>query len=101
MAKGTRTSIVLPPKLVKRIDKLAKVQNMSRSAWIADACSRILDEDEGYLALMTDPVLGEAMAGAMSQPGVIRALCAAMGEELNDKQLRLFGKRVKAMLGQG
>jgi hypothetical protein len=90
-------SFLAPGHLVKRIDGIAAAQNASRSAVIERLLIDSLNEQEDWIRMATDPVVAPAIFGALSQPGVLRAMSAAMREQLSDDQLDLFSKAMHTM----
>ena len=78
--------ITFDPTLLKRIDRLAKQHDASRSSMIERLCRDAITDAEAHAKVVTNPVVMEAFSQAMSAPGVISSMVAAMGEELTDEQ---------------
>lgn len=90
MAKKIRVGLALDPGVVKRVDRVAKAQGKSRSAWIQAACLDQLEQAEMFVKMVQQPELAKAFASAFASPGVIRQMAQVMGEELTDEQMDLF-----------
>lgn len=86
----TRISITIEPKLVRRLDRLAKSSKLSRSELIEQLCRDGMEDQEMMVKAFTNPVLVEAFGKAFANRDVLRAMTSTMGDELEDDQLELF-----------
>lgn len=83
--------------LLKRVDALAGAQHITRSAAIESLLASAIEDTELSVRMMTDPVVGRAILGAIATPEVLRALTAAMRSELTDDQLQLFSRSMATL----
>lgn len=95
MAKsGLDVTMTLPRGLVRRLDRYAKVQGLSRSAAARELLGSALADGEDFVRLMANDKVRGVMLEALAKPGVVRAIAACLGEELSEadreKVLRLF-----------
>lgn len=90
VAKKVRIGLTLDPSVVKRVDRVAKAQRKSRSAWIETACLDQLSQAEMFVKMTQQPELASAFARAFGDPSVMRRMAEVMGQELTDDQLDLF-----------
>jgi metal-responsive CopG/Arc/MetJ family transcriptional regulator len=88
----TIVSLYFDTDLVKRIDRLAASQDVSRSKWIEAIVSERIDDEEMTVRVMTDPVVAPAMMSALAKPEILRAMTSIMREQLTDEQLSLFSQ---------
>ncbi len=89
MAKKVVT-ISLENSLCKRIDAIARSQDISRSSCIERLCRDGVEQTEFMVKAMSDPLLSKAFSQAFSTPGVVTSMVDAIGEKLNPSQLELF-----------
>ena len=97
MTRKPIITITIPAELLTRLDDLADAKGVARSALIAELVQDGIDQAETTVKALTHPVLGPAMARAFSQPGVLRAMAAVIGQELEPEQLQLFKKAIGQM----
>ncbi len=79
-------SITVDPHILKRIDRVAKQRDIPRSQVIDRLLRDSIAQAETEAKLLGDPLVMQAFSKAMSAPGVMSAMAAAMGGELTDKQ---------------
>lgn len=92
MAKRKRiVTFSVDPDLVKKIDRVAKSLGMSRSEWIERSLRDSVAGDEIGVKVLLHPGFAEAFMKSLSNPQVLKGLARAMGEEVSDEQLELFG----------
>ena len=89
-------TIAVRPALLKRIDQLAKAKGESRSEAIEHLLLDALEDEELAVRAISNPVISQALLGAMAQPQVMRSMLHAMRSELSDDQLELFSKAMTA-----
>lgn len=88
--KKMRISLTIDPAVVKRINRVAKAQKKSRSAWIETACQDQLGQAEMFVKMTQQPELVQAFGRAFGDPSVMRQMAEVMGQELTDDQLEMF-----------
>lgn len=96
MTRKPIISITIRPELLSRLDDLADAQGIARSALISKLVEDGIEQEETTVKALAHPVLGPAMVRAFSQPEVIRAMAAVIGQELDPDQLKLF----KSVMGE-
>lgn len=89
-AKKTRTTLTIDPGILKRATRAAKVQRISRSAWIEEAMRSHLEDQELMVKALSNPMLRDAFSQVFGKPEVIRQMIREMGQDLDDDQLDLF-----------
>ena len=89
-------TIAVRPSILKRLDAIAKAKGESRSEAVERFLVDALDDEELTVRAMTNPVIAQAILGAMAQPNVMRAMMHAMREDLDDDQLELFSQAMTA-----
>lgn len=92
-----RISITIDGEIVKRVGRLAKASNRSRSAMIEQLIRDGVEDAEMTVQAFTDPVLLQAFAGAFGNRDVLKAMASAVHEEMTDVQLDLFVDRLKGL----
>jgi hypothetical protein len=68
--------------VVRKLDRLAKVQRVSRSAAIEDILVEGLAEADDFVRVMSNDKVRTAMFEALGKPGVVRAIATSLGQEL-------------------
>lgn len=94
MAIRQAVTFSLPPHLVKAVDDLADAQNLPRSALLRRWIEEKIEGERPMVALLSDPLAGAAIIKAFSDPAVIRAMAAVVGEKVTDDQLQLFHRKI-------
>lgn len=89
-------TLAVRPSLLKRLDALAKAKGESRSEAVERLLLDALDDEELAVRAITNPVIAQAILGAISQPEVMRAMLHAMREDLDADQLQLFSQAMTA-----
>jgi len=92
MPNKARFSITVDPRVMRRVDRLAKAMNRSRSATIEKLLNDGVEDTEMFVKAMTNPVLVEAFGKAFASRDVMRTMAATIGQELSDDQMQLFTK---------
>lgn len=87
----------LSPRLVRRIDRIAKPLGKSRSELVQQFIEDGLQETETTAAALTNPVIAQALLSSFGRPEVLRAMTSVMRDELSDDQLKLFGDAMTGM----
>lgn len=72
----------MPPKLLRRIDLAAKRVGTTRSEFIARVMEEHLEGAEHVIKAMANPVVRASMLGALSTPGVLKAIGESLGADL-------------------
>ena len=105
MARKTMdVTMSMPPSLVKRLDRLAKLQGVSRSVAACDLLAAALREGEDLVKVLSNDKVREALMRAMMQPGILQAMSRALGHELSasDRQrVFQFFEAAGAISGKG
>lgn len=83
-------SISIDPALVVELDGLADAQRISRSMLIERVLRDHIESEKLNVKVAGNPVVMAAMMQAFSRPDVVKAIVAAVGEDLRDDQLELF-----------
>ncbi len=99
MAKKLKVSVAIDGDLVKRLDRLGKAAQQSRSELICDLVLSGLEQAELIVKATSDPVLMGAMGRVMADPAVLRNMIAGLRSELSEEQLDLFKTRLDALTG--
>lgn len=94
-------TITIAPEVLRRVDRVAKAQRVSRSAWLEAAALSELDQAELFVKVSQQPELVRSLLSTFSHPGVLRQMVAAMGEEVSDEQMKLFADTLKAIAEGG
>jgi len=97
MAAKIRISMSLKPDLVKRVDRLAKLEGLSRSSMTAQLLLDALEQQEMAIKATSDPVLMNAIARVMTEPGMMRAMFSGLRSELTDDQFQLFSRYTEGL----
>ena len=90
-------SLRLPADLLTRVDQIAGAKGESRTASIERLIRDGIDDEENFVRMATDPVVGPAIFGAFAKPEVVRALMQALRQDLTDEQLDLFQRGVSTL----
>jgi uncharacterized protein YneF (UPF0154 family) len=85
---GKPVTIHIFPKLLRRIDRAAKLTKTNRSAFMSQVMTDYLDSEEAEIKLLADPRIQQAMMSAMRQPGVLRSIVTALGQEISEEQVQ-------------
>lgn len=96
--------MTLPPSLVKKLDRFAKVQEISRSAAARDLLSAALREGEDMVKVMANEKVRTALMRALMEPGVFAAMAQALGHELSKserQQVLQFFESAGLITGKG
>ena len=102
MAKRKITvTFSVDPDLVKKVDRVAKSFGLNRSVWIEKTLRNAVSGDEMGVKMLTHPGFAEAFVQILTDPNVLRGLASAMGEEISDEQMRLFGESLKQVTKKG
>jgi predicted transcriptional regulator len=92
-----RVTMTLRPELVKRVDRLAKQMGESRSRMAASLLFDALDQQEMAIRATGDPVLMNAVARVMTEPGMMRAVFSGLRSELTEDQFQLFSRYTESV----
>ena len=95
--KKVKVSIAISPEVLKRVDRLAKVAGSNRSKMLQELVEDSIEQQEHIIKAATDPVLMNAMAKLMVEPGMLRAMTSALREDLTSDQLDLFKQHMAAI----
>lgn len=90
-------SMRLREDLLRRVDALAAAQHLTRSAVIEQLLLKSIEEDEIGIQVLTDPIVGRALLGAIAKPEVLRAMTGVIRSELTDEQLHLFTRAMASL----
>lgn len=83
MAERKRdVTMSIPPALLRKLDRLAKIQGVSRSALVVELLHGAVAEADDLVKVMANDRVRNAMLGALAKPGVVRAIAQALGHEL-------------------
>jgi predicted transcriptional regulator len=93
--KKISVTVALDPRLVKRIDRIAGVKNVSRSELVTSLIQEGIDDEETTAAALSNPTILNALVGAFGQPEVMRAMMNQMRQDVTDEQLGLFSKAME------
>lgn len=101
MARRYKQTITfaIDPDLLKKINRTSKAMQISRSAFICAMLENGLGEAELHAKLLGDKAVMQAFSNAMSAPGVMSSLAAAMSAEISDDQQRQLRQLLEG-LGQ-
>lgn len=94
--KKSKVTIAVDPDVLRRVDRMADAQRLSRSAMIQRACEEMLEGSEGLVKAFSNPLIRDALLGAFKDREVLRQMAASMGQKLSDRQLDLFAKGLEA-----
>lgn len=83
--------------VVLRLDAVAAARNVTRSKLMEELLIGALDDEERTIGMMTNPVISQAILGAIAQPEVLRAMSESMRHQLSDEQLELFQKSMHGL----
>ena len=83
-------SLALDPETQQRLIKLSHAQGISRSQLANRLLAESLVQEELAFRAFSSPTIVQAFGKVFSQPGMLRQMVEAMGEELSDDQLELF-----------
>ena len=95
--RKNKTSIALPPALVRRLDRLARAAESSRTQLIREMIEAGLEQTELMVKASSDPVMMRAIGKVMAEPGFFRQMASSLKTELSDDQLELFRGRLEHM----
>lgn len=84
--KKRPVSLNLSGDVVKKLDRVAKAANRSRSQVAEDLLTSALQEGDVLFAAMSNDRVRDAFTKAMTAPGVAGAIAQAMGHELTDRE---------------
>src|SRR5690349_7950213 len=93
MSNGRRkvkVSITLTPATARRVDRLGKMAGVGRSAMIEQLVVDSIEQTENVVKAATDPVLMNALAKVLTEPGMLGAMMSSLRTEVGDDQLQLF-----------
>lgn len=85
-------SISISRKLLEAVDAIARGQKLKRSNLIERMIESQVEHERLIAGAFSNPHVVQAFSKAFSQPGMMKTLVAAMGEELTDEQLELFDR---------
>ena len=85
-------TITLDGELLGVVDNLADAQGLSRSQLITRMVRSGIDSEKVALGLFANPRATEILAKVFSDPAAFKAVGAAMGEEIQDKDLEKFNR---------
>lgn len=94
-AKKLKIAITFAPDLLQRVDAAARGLGISRSAYIEKAVLSVLDESEQMATAMGNPHVRDAFFEAFTQPGVLKGIADAMGQNVGPSALATL----KGMMG--
>ena len=89
-------AVTVDPELLLRLDAVAEALSLNRSQMLEQLVRDGIEEQETYARALSNPLIAKAFGAAITQPGVLRAMAAAMGEELQPEQLKLFERAMSA-----
>lgn len=92
-----RVTITISPDVLRRVDRVAKAQRVSRSAWLEAAALSELGQAEMFVKVLQQPELVRSLLSTFANPAVLRQMAAAMGEEVTDEQMKLFTDTMQAI----
>ena len=79
-------SYTLDPVLIRRINAAADVLHVSRSQFVEGLLRTALSDADAAEKFMSDPNLTRVFYTAFAQPGVLRAMVDAMGDQITQDQ---------------
>jgi metal-responsive CopG/Arc/MetJ family transcriptional regulator len=82
-----RWTISIDPKLADRIDKLAEDRKEARSECIERMLLNEIDGQEQLIRTMEDPIKRALVSALSTSPKLIEILAAAVGEQLDGKEI--------------
>jgi predicted transcriptional regulator len=85
-----KITITLTPPIARRVDRLAKLGKLTRSECVEALLVDSLDQQEAVIQAATDPVLMNAIAKVMTEPGMMASMFSSLRSELSTDQLDLF-----------
>ena len=88
----------LPRGLVKQVDRLAKGQGVSRSAWVRLELETLVDGQRAVSAVLNNPAVGPYLAEFLSSEGVVRGMLQQLGQPVDEGQLQLFQEGLQSAL---
>ena len=102
MAKNKITkSFALDPDVARDLEALAKVEGLSASALANRLLSDAVRERAASAKVLSNPVVMQAFGKAFSAPGVLSSMIEAIGQKLDDEQLRLFRDTLESVTRLG
>lgn len=101
MSKKRAYGVAVEPGLMRRVERQAKVQGISRSALISQLLRHSLDEPEQLAAAWQNPVLREVFGKLFGKPEILSALAGVMNQEIDKDQLALFSRSVRELVRKG
>lgn len=95
--KRIRVTVTIPGSMVPKLDRVADAAGESRSALISRILADSLELEEVQVKAFADATVRNAFIRAITAPGVLAAMTAAMGRDLDADQLRLFEEAMKGV----
>jgi predicted transcriptional regulator len=94
-------SATVDPDLLIRLEAVADALSLNRSQMLEQLVRDGIEEQETYARALSNPLIARALGLAIGQPGVLKAMAAAMGEELQPEQLDLFKRAIEQAVAVG
>jgi len=83
-ARGkTDVTVSMPTVLLRKLDRLVKLQGVTRSDVVTELLSAGLEGGEAMVKVLANDKVRAAMVEAFMKPGVLRAMTLALGSELS------------------
>lgn len=95
--KKLKTAISIDPDVWKRLERVAKASQRSRSAMVEQLLRDGLDDAETAVKAFTNPVILEAFGQVFADRSVLRAMTEAVKSDMTSEQLDLFVQGVKGL----
>jgi predicted transcriptional regulator len=94
-------TVTLEKHLLKRVDSVARALALSRSRLLEQLVRDGIEEQETWARALANPLIAKALGLAIGQPGVLKAMAEAMGEELRPEQMELFKQAMQHVVSLG
>ena len=76
-------SISMDQELVDRIDRIAQAREEGRATVIERMATNGIEDEERFLHLMDDPVVGAVLGRLMASPKLMRGIAAMVAEDIS------------------
>jgi hypothetical protein len=96
-AKKLKIAITFAPDLLQRVDAAARGLRISRSSYIEKAVLSVLEESEQMATAMGNQAVRDAFFEAFMQPGVLKGITDAMGENVGPNDLKALKGMMQSM----
>lgn len=93
----TSVSCTIDTQLLARIDKYASATDRSRSSVLQDVLYRGASKDDSLDKQLDNPLL-QLLATTLSNPSVLRALTAVIGEAMSEEEIQKITEGVRSRI---